>query len=329
MARDTRGFSPYMLLILLGLAIIGFGIDMVYLAMTAPTAPSASSVVTLVEASAPSEEVLRIPLEEHPDITLETTVFRPAGAGPFPLVVMNHGAIGKRDPAPRWRPVEIAQWFESRGFIVAVPMRRGNAGSGGDWAEGYGPCESADYTNANRESASDVRAAVDFMAKRSDVDAHHVVLHGMSAGGFAALALASMAHDEKEKARIVGVLNFAGGRGSLSNERPRGHDENDGGVTRHNCSPDALVASAARFGDTITVPTLWLYAENDHFFPPPLAHRMFDAFSAHGRDASFVALPAFAREGHSIGWEAGAIPLWEHDVAQFLARVSDGCAIAR
>jgi len=30
--RDTRGFSPYMLLILLGVAIVGFAVDMVYLA---------------------------------------------------------------------------------------------------------------------------------------------------------------------------------------------------------------------------------------------------------------------------------------------------------
>ena len=159
---------------------------------------------------------------------------------------MNHGAIGKRDPAPRWRPVEIAQWFVSRGLVVAVPMRRGNAGSGGYFAEGYGPCESADYSNANRESASDIRAAMNFMAKRADVDAHHVVLHGMSAGGFAVLALASA--PQKDPPRIVGVLNFAGGRGSLSNDeasrdttaRPTRSSRAPRQIRRDHRRPDAL-----------------------------------------------------------------------------------------
>jgi dienelactone hydrolase len=257
------------------------------------------------------EEVVRVPLGEHPGMTLETTIFRPLGPGPFPLVVMNHGAIGRRDPAPRWRPVDHARWFVSRGFVVAVPMRRGNAGSDGNWAEGYGPCETADFTNANLESASDIRAAVKFMARRPYVDAHRVVLHGMSAGGLAVLALASTT-PEWDGVSIVGVLNFAGGRGSLSS---------DGGETRHNCAPETLVATVGRFGETISIPTLWLYAENDKFFPPSLAHRMFDAFSAHGARGAFVELPAFAREGHSIAWESAAIPLWQGQVARFLETI--------
>jgi dienelactone hydrolase len=260
----------------------------------------------------PIEEVVRIPLPDHAGMTLEGTVFRPSGRGPFPLVVMNHGAIGKRDPAPRWRPVEQARWFVSRGFVVAIPMRRGNAGSDGDWAEGYGPCAAADYTNADIESASDVRAAVTFMAARPYVDGHHVVLHGMSAGGYAVLALASTS-PRWAGVDIVGVMSFAGGRGSLSD---------DGGMTRHNCAPDALVAAAEGFGRTMSVPSLWLYAANDHFFPPTLARRMFDAFSAHAPDdKTFVALPPFGVEGHAIGWQAAAIPLWESPVARFLERL--------
>ena len=260
----------------------------------------------------PIEEVVRVPLPDHPGMTLEATIFRPEGDGRFPLLVMNHGAIGKRDPAPRWRPVEQARWFVARGFVVAVPMRRGNAGSDGEWAEGYGPCEAADYTRANLESASDVRAAVTFMAARPYVDGHRVVLHGMSAGGDAVLALAS-ATPSWPGVSIVGVMSFAGGRGSLSS---------DGGATRHNCAPDALVSAVAGFGRTMRVPSLWLYAENDHFFPPPLARRMFDAFAS--PSATFVALPAFGDEGHAIGWLASAIPLWDAPVTEFLRRLGLG-----
>jgi dienelactone hydrolase len=237
-------------------------------------------------------------------MTLEATMFRPDGAGPFPLVVLDHGAIGKRDPAPRWRPLAHARWFVSRGFVVLVPMRRGNAASDGDWAEGYGACDQADYTNADTESASDIRAAVELAATKPWVDRDRILLHGYSAGGMAALALASTS-----PRGVVGVLNFAGGRGSLSS---------DGGATRHNCSPDALVAAFSAIGHTTHVPALFLYADNDKFFPPPLAAQLFDAFHAGDPTSSFVKLPAFADEGHSIGWSENAIPSWSAIVDAFL-----------
>jgi len=39
-----------------------------------------------------NEQVIRIPGEEPPSITLQVTVMHPNGEGPFPLAVMNHGA---------------------------------------------------------------------------------------------------------------------------------------------------------------------------------------------------------------------------------------------
>jgi dienelactone hydrolase len=271
---------------------------------SAPVSASASVVAPAPAAPALHEEVVRIPLPLHPPMTLEATIFRPDGAGPFPLVILDHGAIGKRDPAPRWRPLAHARWFVSRGFVVLVPMRRGNAASDGDWAEGYGPCESADYTRANSESASDIRAALEFATAKPYVDRDRVLLHGYSAGGLAALALAGTSPPG-----VVGVLNFAGGRGSLTD---------DGGATRHNCSPSALVAAFSTIGHATHVPVLFLYGENDRFFPPPLAARLFDAFHAGDPASSFVKLPAFAHEGHLIGRRDDAIPLWSDAVDAFL-----------
>jgi len=225
----------------------------------------------------------------------------------LPLVVINHGSIGKRDPSPRWRPMVLVQWFVSRGFVVAVPMRRGHASSDGEWAEGYGPCATADYTNANLEAASDIRAAVTFMATRPNVDAKHTLLVGVSTGGFSVLALAS-ASPQWEGVNILGAIDFAGGRGSLLS---------DGDVTRHNCAPDALVGAAAGFGQRMTIPTLWLYAENDRYFPPPLARQMFAEFSARNSLGTFVQLPPFGVEGHAA-WQSST---WEGDVTQFIDRI--------
>ena len=51
------------------------------------------------------EKILDIPAADR-SITLQTTVFTPAGAGPFPLAVLNHGAPREgRQPRdePRYR----------------------------------------------------------------------------------------------------------------------------------------------------------------------------------------------------------------------------------
>jgi hypothetical protein len=40
-----------------------------------------------------NEQVIRIPGgEDPPAVTLHTTILHPDGSGPFPLVIMNHGA---------------------------------------------------------------------------------------------------------------------------------------------------------------------------------------------------------------------------------------------
>ena len=38
-----------------------------------------------------NEQILRIPLSSDPGVQLQTTVFKPNGPGPFPLLLMNHG----------------------------------------------------------------------------------------------------------------------------------------------------------------------------------------------------------------------------------------------
>src|SRR5262249_884149 len=67
-------------------------------------------------------------------IELETTIFKPDGEGPFPLVVINHGkASGNPYFQPRYRPLVAARQFVDRGYLVAVPMRQGFSKSGGGY----------------------------------------------------------------------------------------------------------------------------------------------------------------------------------------------------
>jgi hypothetical protein len=45
---------------------------------------------------------------------------------------------------------------------------------------------------------------------------------------------------------------------------------------------------------------LWVYAANDQFFSPPLAHRFHDAFRAAGGNAAFIDAPAYGQDGHYL-----------------------------
>src|SRR5262249_21651148 len=187
---------------------------------------------------------------------------------------LSHGS--PRDPharqGPRKRYVAQSRWFLERGYAVLIPMRRGYACSEGEWAESFGACADPDYFGAGRTTADDIRAAIEHVARRPEIDPHRIVLVGQSAGGFGSLALAST-----KPAGVVAVINFAGGRGSRKSGQV--------------CAEDRLVDAVRRYGASVEVPTLWLYSENDGFFAPALARAMFDAFAA--KKSTFVALPAF------------------------------------
>jgi dienelactone hydrolase len=251
------------------------------------------------------EQVLRIPMRlSRPSgaqrLTLEATLYRPAGPGPFPLVVMSHGT--PRDPrrrAERRLRYNAQSWeFVSMGFAVVIPMRRGYGHSEGEYAEEDGPCDCSHFYEAGLESARDLKATVDFMSTLSGIDPHRLVLVGYSSGGLASLVLAGQGLPG-----VRGVINFAGGRGSR----------------RHrNCSPDRLVEACARAGRTTRVPTLWIYAENDSYFPPGLARRMCAAYRRAGGQVQFIMLPPCLEEGHDLFPDVRGLGRWTPVVNRFL-----------
>ena len=135
-------------------------------------------------------------------VDLETTIFRPEGAGPFPVVVINHGKdTGNNRLQPRARYAAAAREFLQRGYVVVVPMRQGFSKSGGA-AVGEG-CNIAGNGEAQTD---DVRAVVSWLEKQPWADTQRMVMLGQSHGGLTTLAYAQEPHPGFKL-----FVNFAGG----------------------------------------------------------------------------------------------------------------------
>ena len=147
-------------------------------------------------------------------------------------------------------------------------------------------------------SAQDIVQAVRYFQKQPYVDPTRVLLVGVSAGGFGSIAAASLA-----PTGVVAVVNFAGGRGSVSADVV--------------CKPDELVEAYGDFGKTVRVPSLWIYSQNDHFFGPDLARRMFAAFKSSGAPGELIIAPPYQRDGHNLIFGQ---PMWRDAVYDFLKR---------
>lgn len=252
-------------------------------------------------------EDLRIAMAAAGPRGLEAMMIRPSGTKRYPLALLSHGAprdtSAREGMAPNGLYAQATE-FARRGFAAVVVMRRGYGDSDGRYAESNGPCDRRNYLASASASAADLRAAVDALGRRADVTTQGMIAAGISAGGFASLALSA-----DPPPGLAAVINFAGGRGS------RGDDDV--------CDEDALVRAFATLGKTSRIPTLWVYAGNDKFFGPQLARRMHAGFTAAGGRAQLIEAPAFGRDGHSL-FSAGGASIWTPMVDGFLREMNLG-----
>ena len=249
------------------------------------------------------EESLRIPMPEAGKKGLEAFMVRPNDSAAHPLALLTHGtprSAAERADVTALNFVPEAREFARRGWTTVIVVRRGYGTSGGSYAEEGRSCSShPDYDDQGKESARDLRSSIAYLSTVPQVDASRIISVGVSAGGFANVALTA-----NPPPGLLAAISFAGGRGS---RRP---DEV--------CNPDYEVRAFGNFGRTSRVPMLWIYAENDHFFGPQLAAAFYQAFTRSGGKAEFIRAAAFRRDGHGL-FSPGGIPLWTPMVDEFLA----------
>ena len=238
---------------------------------------------------------------QDPAVTMLTTVFRPAGEGPFPMVLMNHGTTRnavERTYFPLLEFNDAALWFFRRGFAVVAPQRPGHGDTGGPFYEEVAPCDDPQFHEAGIAVAEADTIALGYMTTQPFVRGEDIIVVGQSAGGFGSLAFMS-----QNPPGVRAMINFAGGR--TCRENP--------------AAPELLVKTAAEFCRTVQVPMLWIYTQNDGFFPPEVSKPMFEACRKAGADVEYHLLPPFEDNGHYFVDVPKAIPIWAPIVTKFLA----------
>jgi dienelactone hydrolase len=243
------------------------------------------------------EQVVAIPADiGGAQITLQTTIYKPPGAGPFPVLFMNHGKSGgDAHLQPRATFPVISKEFVKRGYAVVIPMRMGFAGSGGTYVNSH-----CDAKNNGEQQANSLFFAMQYVMKQPWADQEHVIIAGQSHGGLTAIAAGS-----HEIHGVRGIINFAGGVNS------RSHCDWQG----------ALVEAFKQWGATTTVPSIWFYGANDSHFGPQLASDMYKAYTGAGGKAQLVAYGPFKKDAHTMSSSPDGVAIWWPDTERFLKSV--------
>ncbi len=238
-----------------------------------------------------------------PDGTeIEGVLCKPAGDGPFPLVVNIHGGPvwsyrATWSMGSVWVPLLV-----SRGYAVLNPNPRGSTGRGQEFAArvvgDMGGADTHDYLSG-----------IDALVDRGVVDAARVGLIGGSYGGYMSSWLVTQDTRFAAAVPIAPVTDWYS-QGFTSNIAGWGNrfldaDPEQIGTRAHTRSP-VLHASKVR------TPCLNIAGALDNCTPPGQAQEFHQALLAHGVPSVLVIYP---EEGHGVRAQ--------HAQADFITRVMD------
>jgi len=245
-----------------------------------------------------AEEVVTFPSGE---ITLHGALYKPAGQGPFPAVVYNHGSAGgmvSKQGFDALGPV-----FASHGWVFLGPYRRGqglSASAGPYIGDQIAAAEKAGGIAAGAatlvrlletDHLNDQLAALAWLSKQEFVRPHQIAVAGTSFGGIETVLGA-------ERGQYCAAIDSAGAAQSWSD------------------APE-LQARMTRAVKNAKAPIFFFQAANDYDLSPSktLAAAMQDAhlpyqlkiYPAYGNSTS---------DGHAFGYFGASV--WAEDVFRFL-----------
>lgn len=230
------------------------------------------------------------------DITLDATLYRPPGNGPYPTVIFNHGYTGGSRRSPTFRALSEA--LVARGIAVLFPARRGINDSGGSSNE-PATCDVGENQAGVVHALEDIDAVVAFAKAQPFLDSNRLVIGGQSRGGILSVIYAA----RRPNVPVKGIINFAG-------------IWNDDRCAAIN---DALFTEAA---GALKAPNLWLYAENDRMTSDRSAKHYADIFRSGGGNLIFKFYAHDFGNGHSLVYNGSRY--WLDDLGRFLDTLGFG-----
>ncbi len=267
------------------LAVLCLGSTPVFALDATPAVPPATEVM----AKDLQEEVVRIRATvkdlygREATKPVPITIYRPAGDGPFPLVVFNHGrsVAEKRAQQGRSRPETVARYLVAKGFVVMAPTRIGYGETYGDFDPENSACKNIEPMSI--AASQQVLATVEFAKTLRYVDASRWLVAGQSVGG-----LTSVATVGRGPEGLLGGINFSGGTGGNPDANPG-----------RPCNPGAISRYWGDIAKNAKVPMLWLYWENDKYWGPDTPKDWHQAWTRGGGQAQFTGFGPSGENGHN------------------------------
>jgi carboxymethylenebutenolidase len=266
--------------------------------------PAAQSIDNVTDTAYPQPE--NVTYLSH-GLKLKAYLYKPAGTGPFPAYLWNHGS--EQNPSDGRK---LAKFWTEHGFVFFAPIRSGHGGNPGPYIGDQqktlkGTAKSRKQLmigilKLHERANDDVVAALQSLKKLSFVDAKRIVVAGGSYGGIQTMLTA-----ERDGKQGLGVKCFV----AMS---PAAMSWGQGGLWGPRLT-EAVKTSKA--------PIFLLQAQNDYNLGPsevvgpvvdakgfPSRHKVFPPHLVPGMD------PDDHRQGH--GKFFGDTSAWQEDVLGYL-----------
>jgi len=224
--------------------------------------------------------------------------YQPAGSGPFPTIIYNHGSreANERRPTPF---VQIAALYTAAGYAVLVPERRGYGQSDGPaFSDAVGRHVGPELVDRLQAETDDVLAAVEYLKTVPAADTSRLGIVGWSLGGIVTLFAIARSHGFRAAIdQAGGVLTW-----------------------RHSSALQEALTAAAR---AASCPVLLMDAENDA--APEAQPTLSQVMDASRLPHRLIMYPPFTPSapqphiapGHLIFSAEGA-QIWGRDATAFL-----------
>jgi carboxymethylenebutenolidase len=240
---------------------------------------------------------------------LKAFLWKPAGQGPFPVVLFCHGSGGANADQTAGLPIteaaeKLAPMFLKHGYAFMYPFRRGQGLSADqglfmqdilkreEIAKGKEARQRLQFVLATTDHLDDVMAALSFLKTATAIDSKRIAIAGHSFGG--QLALLAAERDNTVRAAVT----FAAAANSWEHSYEL---------------RDRLLAAA----DKVMAPIMLIQAANDYSTAPgyALADELERLHKPHLLKI-YQPVGQTSEDGHNFLYLA--IPQWEDDVFRFL-----------